>query len=451
MANYNGLAGLPVTAANDLMASLYRIFRSAYFKGRFTIPEPVIATVDYDVTLAPTLARAQVDGTALEQDLRAVFQNAPTARLEGSAEEGVTLTPADLEALPGHLARQAAESSLRVALLAPVTLGVQFQGGERVVVEVRASVTLEPESFRDERGRPRLRARLVDMQVRLVKPDDELQRFIDRHALPIVRGVLEPWVRLHAVLPELNLPGLAFSAPALLPVGDVLVGVAALLSHGPTQPPSRVQVRDPRRSVLRFDAPLVLAAAKPYIDAAQARDRVSERFWVGPVEVELYAEYSAGLSNLQVAFGQGNVMRGSLAAFGAARAGIKISGVDIPIGVRAKATPTVLASLVNIAGWIRLRLAVEWIEVEIEILGLPGWLNWLLSRLLSFFSTLFGNVFAALITVLSIPIVPLPRLRFTAAGLTVDIDLKEILIDTVREDSGRAVADISGVLVAVSA
>jgi hypothetical protein len=152
-----------------------------------------------------------------------------------------------------------------------------------------------------------------------------------------------------------------------------------------------------------------------------------------------------------VAFGQGNVMRGSLSAFGSARAGIKISGADIPIGVSAKATPTVLASLVNVDGWIRLRLAVELLEVEIEILGLPRWLNWLLSRVLTFFGTLFGNVFAGIITALSIPIVKLPHLRFTAAGLTVDIDLKDIAIDTLREDSGRAVADISGVLVAVSA
>lgn len=451
MANYNGLAGLPLTAGNELMASLYRLFRTTYFKGQFKIADPVIATVDYDVTAAPTLARAQVDTAALEQQLVAAFAQAAPADAVDAACEGAPSTPAEREALAGHLARYATESSVRLAALAPVTLGVRFEGGERVSVDALVRATLEPESFKDERGRPRLRARLVDLQARLTKPDESLQRFLDRYALPLVRSFLEPWVQRHSVLPELNLPGLALSAPALVPVGDVIVGVAALLSSGPTVPPDKVTVRDPRRSVLRFDGPVVMAVAKPFIDAAQARDRVSEVFWVGPVRVEFYAQYAAGLSNLSVGFTTGNVMRGSLSAFGEARAGIKIGDVDVPIGVRARATPRVLASLQNVSGWVRLLLAVAAIEVEIEILHLPSWLNWLLSRLISFFSTLFGQVFAALINVLSIPIIPLPQLRFTAAGITVDIRLDQIAIDTIADESGRALADISGVLVAVQA
>jgi hypothetical protein len=433
--NYQTVVSVPATTLTNVLADLYEIFRDVYFKGKFRTPPniPVTIDLDYDVKVPPSVEFGEI-------------ADAHSAMLE-IVQAAVALEPGNMAGFDAEaMARDLLGPAVFTIKLPRIECGVQFEHGKRIPIAGSARISCVAEMV--TKGNRRIvQPRLIAIRVKL--PDQGTEEFINREVAPKLIPPLNDLIVKHWDLPDLDFAGVRFSPVELRTPGDTLLGYAAMEHTGLTIPPEPTPIGSSERIVMAVDAALVNTIASKIIDPL--------RWKFGPVEGNIltfhyHVAADVGLRNPRFEFLKGNFATGSLALFGSGTAKFAVSPFGwVEFNLSIVATPKVETKLLvgtGRVGFDRITLT-ELIDIQFHFSELPWWVNEVIGKVLSLLSSALIQFVAGILSLIKIPIIPLPAVSVSYGGIAATVQLDKVTVDTLQMPDGKMVGLAAGVGIAL--
>jgi hypothetical protein len=274
-------------------------------------------------------------------------------------------------------------------------------------------------------------------------PDPEVEKVMNEIVLPMVQPMINEKLEKEKQK-AISYGNLLFAIPVMRTTRDVLATFLSFSS--PTVPPSEIVIKDPRRTVVQMDSEFLETFINEELRKTQIgvpRQCTQTGDWKSCVWA------LAGLRNTKVNLLENNVAQASMEAYG--DAGVSFQLWDLPelkLGAAISGTPLSIIRLQMEDGWIKVVCVVQRVEIKLTIYGLPEWLNWLVSEVLSFFASAIAQPISAFISLFR-PGIFKPDHELELMGRKVIIKLTEMKLDTFRAPDKKIYFEAAGVGVAV--
>jgi hypothetical protein len=312
----------------------------------------------------------------------------------------------------------------------PTRLEASLNAGLELIVDAEGMLT------------PDLVTLVVD-----IPANPALAEIVNRGLVPELIRLIEQTFLRPIRIPPLGLGALQVAPPVVATGEGQLLASTALL---PTQPEAAPLAGAwPERTVFAaVDAKVVNALLDQEAEGKSFTGKWRNTFWVGPFPVTLVADYSGTLSQIDVDFVPGQQAQLGGTATIDATATIKIEGLPwLHPTAKATATPTVhVTTSVNAANEVIVKLDnIDEITFDIDIIGLPGFLDNLIEKIVNALGSNIADAVEKEIAKLPpFAVTRIPEIPIVLDDTTVVLTLKDVTLSTITTPDGKTCLAATG-------
>ncbi|UCH94714.1 MAG: hypothetical protein JSV88_31250 [Candidatus Aminicenantes bacterium] len=420
MSNYDCGAGLDQQFLNQVSKELYDACYPTFFSGKVNVGKFEIADVKWDITQAP------------------VFNLNPSEKAISALKDAVSAELDDMD-LVSQLHSYIEDEAITFELSVPAfKVTVETEIGEispsiqgSIDVYCQAEITVEN----------KLVGSIIKAEIN-IEGKPILQLILNKVVLPIVEKHLNKTLLKGIELPNLSFEGITLSTPAAFLENQTLVAVSAL--SGVTGPPTMGSPWPKDKLFCLGDSAFIETAAGEALKSLHKSGSTGES--IGTLYFS--AGYNIGISNPRVELRSGNQFSLSVDAYssGTFKAGLKYTPFQFSQTITFRASPKITAAISVAASnqVIVTFLSVDDFKVEIDISGIPSWLNKFMSEILSFLTKNISNIIGSMLTGFKFNVFKIPQIEINEEDLHLIIEMSDIGVTTMVDSGNKKLALVSG-------
>jgi hypothetical protein len=424
MSNYNGGAGLNQQVLNNLSENIYNSVYPDFFKGQKEINNFNIKSVSWDITRAPVfdLTPSERAKSFLKEQLNQSLKDATLiSQLEAYIDESVITFELSVPAFKVTIETTDGKTSPPIDGSIAVYLQAQINTDDKLTAEItKAEINID--------GEP------------------TLVWILNNIVLPEVENQLNKILLQGIQLPELKFGDVALSTPVPVLDNQTLLVFAALSNQGATVPPEPGSAWPQNKFFALSDEILIETVADEVLKKTQKSGSAGTKIAI----ISFEASYNVGVDNPGIEFAGGSSLAINVDAYGSGSVKVKADfGVwkpSVTLGLGIKASPKVSGAVqVDSSNNVIVKfLSVNDFKVELDISGVPGWLDKFISEIISFLTKPIAQLIGSLLTGISFKVYEIPEFTINEGGIKLDILVSNIGIGTITDSGNKKVLAVTG-------
>lgn len=424
MSNFNAVVGSDQSTLNDLSQQIYQALYPKFFQREVIINKPLIYAVNYNFTQAP-----QFDFSSTERALAAV-------------KNSLCFDKADKDLM--SKVNDFIETQIAVFTLEINQLEITYFPAENIIGKP-FTVSIEADCQFDISSTGIVYPAIISAALKL--PDHpDIEKLLNEFFVPIMVDYLNKLLEDGFQLPSFGFAGANFSPPVARIEDETLTAFAAL-APGPSQFPGLYDNWPKNNLFIMFDKEVAKVVTDKKLASTQKSDSAPFKVDIGICTLKLEASYWVGVTDSQYTFNPDNSLTVAVTAYGGGSAQAKCGFLKPQLGMQISAAPKITAKIAIVNNEVIIIFEkVDDIKVNLHFTGVPGWMEAVLSSVISFFSTKIAQLIGDMLTGLQIPVYPLPNICFTTEGVTLCIRLNNQLVSVVTGPDDKMLASITSKL-----